>query len=137
MSRRWALALAFAVASAGCDNVIDPSQNKVETFTGVITPGSSNPGFQKDFHVSKQGEVSVTVTAINPSVPLGTFFGVIMGQVVSGQCAGNLANNQFATVGTAAVDTRITEGDWCVVIYDPRGIFTVQETFTVRLSYPG
>src|SRR5579862_6635818 len=136
MYRRLGVLVAIAIATAGC-HVIDPSQNQMLTYTGDIAAATVNAGFEKDFNVSKTGEVSVTVTSISPSVTLGTFFGVSVGQIVSGQCQQNLQNNQFATVGTAAVDTQITSGSWCVIIYDPRGIFTVKETFTVKLSYPG
>lgn len=135
MYRRFGIALAVALVAAGCSHVIDPSQNKVETFTGTLKASSGTGQQTPNINVSSTGEVVVTVTSLTPSVPLGTFFGVILGQVVSNQCA-TFQNNQFSTVGTAAIDNQITPGTWCIVIYDPRGIFTVDETFSVKVSHP-
>lgn len=134
MYRRLGIALAVAVIAA-C-NLIDPSKNTVETFTGTLQPGTAGTGQQTpNFSISKTGEIVVTVTSLTPPVPLGTPFGVILGQVTSDKCL-SWQNNQFATVGTAAIQQQVTAGTWCIVIHDPRNIFTVPETFEVRVSHP-
>jgi hypothetical protein len=135
MYHRLGIALVLAALAAAC-GVTDPSKNQVQTFTGTLQPSTAATGQQTpNINVSKTGEIIITVTSLTPPVPLGTFFGVIFGQVVSNQCA-VFSNNQFATVGTTAIDTQVTSGTWCIIIYDPRGIFTVPEDFVIKVSHP-
>jgi hypothetical protein len=135
MSRRFGVALALAAIASACGGVVDPSKNQTETFTGTIQPGSGNFGGPHTVNVTKSGEINVTVTSLTPSLPSGTFFIIGFGQSVSGQCSINIQVNQFAIVGSAAINGPISPGSYCVVIAD-EGFFTVAEDYTMKVSHP-
>src|SRR5437762_4571357 len=96
--------LLAAVLAAGCGGIVDPSQNKTDTFTGTIAPGGQGPAH--GFAASKTGEISVKVTALTPSSS-NTFVGVIWtGRTSDGTCTGSLGvtfgQNNFAQVNLPA-----------------------------------
>jgi hypothetical protein len=133
MYRRLGAVCALAAIVTACGGVVDPSKNQTETFTGTIQPGSGN-GDVKPVNITKSGEITVTVTKLDPSVPSGTFFVVGIGQSVSGQCS-PLQVNQFAIVGSAAISGPISPASYCVFILD-EGLFTVAEDYTMVVSHP-
>jgi hypothetical protein len=137
MYRRLGTAVLVAAIAAACGGVIDPSKNQIETFTGTIPKGKGVvvPTNGRSINITKSGEISVTVTSLTPSVPSGTYFQVILGQVLSGQCSTGLSSNSFAIVGTAAINGPITPGTYCIALVD-EGLFTVDEAFSVTVSHP-
>jgi hypothetical protein len=122
-------------ALAACNSVVDPSKNVVEApRMGLIQKGTGNSGPLEVFSTSKNGEVSITVTAMTPSIPSNLYFAVSYGQYVSGQCLTNSVN-QFAVVGSPAISGSIFSGSYCFFIQD-EGLFTTDETYTVSISHP-
>jgi hypothetical protein len=135
MHRRLGAAVLVSAIAAACGGVVDPSKNQTETFTdtipkgsGVILPKSGS------INITKSGEISVTVTSLTPTVPSGTYFGVGLGQSISGQCS-LISANQFAIVGSAAISGPIQPGTYCLILAD-QGLFTVDEVFSVTVSHP-
>src|SRR5205823_5656535 len=122
MLRRFIPVLLLATLAA-CGGVVDPSKNQTQTFPGTVPVGSSGP--LHTFNVSKGGEISAVVTSFTPTLPSGTLFEVIYGQVVSGQCS-PLSVNQFAVVGATVVSGAIIPGTYCIAIVD-EGFFKVNE----------
>src|SRR5437660_5679213 len=110
MRSRFVPAILFAVLAA-CGGVVDPSQNTVETRTGTIPVGGTSDIQQ--FTVSKSGEISIKVTNLTPTVPLGTLLYFAWGQVISGQCS-LFGSVGITTVGATPVSTAITPGTYCV-----------------------
>jgi hypothetical protein len=120
-------------ALTACGGVTDPSQNQNQTFNGTIQPGGQSDTFQ--FNASKSGEITITVSSMNPTVPSGTFFSVLWGQVVSGGCA-PISVNSLAVVGSTAVSSAITPGTYCVAVGDTYNSFKTAEQFTLTVSHP-
>ena len=117
---------------AACGGVVDPSKNQTETFRNTVPVASSGP--VHTFTVSKGGEISAVVTSFTPTLPSGTLFEVIYGQVVSGQCS-PLSINQFAVVGATVVSGAIIPGTYCIAIVD-EGFFKVNEDYVLQVSHP-
>ncbi len=134
-----AVVLAAAVSAAGCGGIVDPSQNKTETFTGTIAPGGQSQPGPHGFSASKTGEISVKVTQLTPSSS-NTFVGVIWtGRASNGTCSGQLGavfgQNNFAQVNLPAISTQILSGAYCLLLYDV-GSFTTTVSYTVTVSHP-
>jgi hypothetical protein len=133
---RFLLAAMLAVAAfaaTSCGGVVDPSNNVTENFSGTLEPAPSvNSVKVFPFSTSKSGEFSVKITALAP-VP-NVVLGVIYGQNQGGACA-PFQNNPAVLNQTAAAGA-ITPGDWCVAIYDPGGVLTANETFTLSVAHP-
>lgn len=132
MFRRFIPAVLLA-SLAACGGVTDPSKNQNETLSGTIQPGSSNA---QPFSASKSGEISITVTSMNPTLPSGTFFAVGWGVPVSGQCSPNFGFNTLVVVGANAISNAITPGSYCVVVSDYYGSFKTAEQYTMTVSHP-
>ena len=120
-------------ALAACGGVTDPSQNQTQTFSGTIQPGGFSDTFP--FNASKSGEITITVTSLNPTVPSGTFFSVLWGQMVGSQCS-TLSVNSLAIVGSTAISNAITPGSYCVAVADTYSSFKTAEQFTLTVSHP-
>ena len=131
MVRRFIPAI-FLATLAACGGVVDPSKNQTEMLTGTVPVGSSGKVHQ--FNVSKGGEISAVVTSFTPTLPSGTLFEVIYGQVISGQCS-PLSVNQFAVVGATVVSGAIIPGTYCIAIVD-EGFFKVNEDYVLQVSHP-
>jgi len=131
-----AFVLAGAMASA-CSGPTDPSSNQTETFSGSVQPRNTGP--VHTFNVPNLGELTVTVTAINPG---NTFMGVGYGQVAGGNCALIQQNAVSSTnLGRTAISAYISiKGTYCVVMFDPVGItgvaLTIPQNYTVQVSHP-
>src|SRR6187549_1602462 len=78
-----------ALAASACGGVSNPSTNQTETFMAIVQPGGI-PGTHP-FTASKSGEISVTITSINP-----TFNGFLMIGWLGAGCSGVIQANQFA-----------------------------------------
>src|SRR5258706_7930413 len=132
-----AVIIAAAVLAAGCGGIVDPSQNKTDTFTGTIPVGGQSQAW--GFSAGKTGEISVKVTALTPSSS-NTFVGVAWtGRASDGTCTGQLGQlfgqNNFAQVNLPAISTQILSGSYCLLLYDVSS-FTTTETYTVTVSHP-
>jgi hypothetical protein len=123
------LGLLFAAAIAGsCGGVIDPSQNKVEPFSGTLEPLGNRT---HQFRVDKNGEIDVKITAFsNPDAIVQLAYGM-------GGCANptvlNAGYRQLNQVGISGV---VSPGDHCVVIQDSLGTLRQAATYTITVSHP-
>jgi hypothetical protein len=134
MGSRFRAALVLAVAGAlsvSCGGIIDPSQNKMEPFSGTIAVGGSGP--IHFFSASKSGEISVKITALSPSS--GAFVGLLWAQASGGACNGQLLANTIAQLNIPAISTQIISGSYCIQLGDA-GAFTVAQTYTIIVSHP-
>ena len=135
MRSRFRAALVLAVAGAlsvSCGGIVDPSQNKVETFSGTIAVGGSGP--IHFFSAAKTGEISVKITALSPSS--NTLVGLLWAQSsTAGACDGQLLQNTIAQLNIPAISNQILKGDYCIQLYDA-GYFGVAQTYTVTVSHP-
>jgi hypothetical protein len=128
---------AFVLAVAGlltvsCGGIVDPSQNKIDTFAGTVQPGSARAHW---FSSSSTGEIAVKVVSITPaSSPV---LGMQWVQGSSDQsCNGGLLQvNQFATANTTAISGQILSGNYCIIMYDSVGL-TQPTNYTITVSHP-
>ncbi|HVC21505.1 MAG TPA: hypothetical protein VNE16_15635 [Vicinamibacterales bacterium] len=82
------------------------------------------------FNVSKQGTVSITVTAFNPQSTIA--LGVGLGQLTTSGCL--LSVQQTVTVNEPVSFTGIPAGTYCAAIFDI-GYVTENNTFTLAISH--
>jgi hypothetical protein len=129
LSAAFVLALAGAV-SISCGGIIDPSQNQVETFSGVVQP----LGFStQHFSSSKTGEIAVKVVTLTPAaIPA---IGVQWLGAGDGSCNGQLFGSQIAVANSTAISTQIISGSYCIVMYDYVG-YSVPANYTITVSHP-
>lgn len=135
---RFRISAAFVLAvvgaiSAGCGGIVDPSQNRVETFAGTVQPG----GFrQHSFTASKTGELSVKLVTLTPaSIP---FIGIQWVQGANDQtCNGGLLQNpnQFATANSTAIVGQILSGPYCIIVFDSIGLIQ-PANYSITVSHP-
>ena len=128
-STRTLLGLLFAAAITGsCGGVVDPSKNKIEAFPGTLAPlGTKGHGF----HVDKNGEIDVKITAFsNPDAIVQLFYGM-------GGCA-NLTplNGGYRQLNQVGIGGLVSPGDHCVVIQDSLGALRQPATYTITVSHP-
>jgi hypothetical protein len=128
------LVCAVALPGAGCSGVTDPSKNKNDDITDVIGPDSAVIRQDYEFTVAKNGEFSVTITALsNPNAVIGVYVGLING---FGTCSPALGTNNLAVLNRVALTGSINKGSgYCLSVFD-NGSLTADVTFTVRLSHP-
>jgi hypothetical protein len=129
---------AAALLTVSCGGVVDPSKNVTETFTGTVAVQGTSAGH--GFETSKTGEYAIKVTTLSPSS--NAFFGTVLAQGLSnGSCETSglslpiIQQNSFSTVGTAALQSGIIPGKYCVFLFDI-GTFTVPQTYTLTVSHP-
>ena len=79
-------------------------------------------------------ERRAVVTSFTPTLPSGTLFGVIYGQVISNQC-NPITFNQFGVVGATVISGAIISGTYCINIVD-EGFFKVSEDYVLQVSHP-
>jgi hypothetical protein len=125
-SRSIAVVL-VALAASACGGISNPSNNQTETFTAIVQPGG-NPGTHP-FTASKSGEITVTVTNMNPA-----YNGYLSVAWLGAGCSGLIQPNEFALVGRSAISGPITKGSYCIMVFDAG--FLVPEAYTVTLSHP-
>jgi hypothetical protein len=130
---RGLIPIVLLATLAACGGVTDPSQNQTQTFNTTIQPGGVSDALP--FNASKSGEITISVTSMNPTLPSGTFFSVVWGQVISGQC-GTISVNSLAVVGATAISSAITPGSYCVAVADTYNAFKTAEQVTVSVSHP-
>lgn len=124
------LALAGAL-SISCGGIVDPSQNKTDTFAGTVQPGSARAHV---FSSAKTGEIAIKILTLTPaSQPV---IGLQWVQGDGTNCNGGLLQvNQFATAGTTAISGQIISGQYCVIVYDSVGL-SLPANYTLTVSHP-
>lgn len=130
ISAAFLLALAGAF-SVGCGGIVDPSQNKTDTFAGTVQPASARA---HAFSSAKTGEISIKLLTLTPaSQPV---IGLQWVQGDGTNCNGGLLQlNQFATAGTTAISGQIISGQYCVIVYDSVGLAS-PSNYTLTVSHP-
>lgn len=135
---RFRLSAAFVLALAGaisisCGGIVDPSQNTVEPFNDTVQPASARAFW---FSASKTGEIQVKLLTITPASTqyLGVYWVQGNGDKTCNSSA-LLQNNQFATAGTTAISGQIPSGNYCIIVYDSKGL-TQPASFTATVSHP-
>lgn len=129
--RRVAVALGLAVLAAACGGIIDPSKNTVENFGGTLQPGGTTA---KNFEVSKNGEVEVTIATVSPTPQNGSI-GVGLGQISGANCV-PLSGYVASGVPNRKIQWGfLNKGTYCVLVFDP-GVLTVAVNFTGTVSHP-
>ena len=130
LSAAFLLALAGAF-SISCGGIVDPSQNKIETFAGTVQPASARA---HAFSSSKTGEIAVKVVTLTPaSQPV---IGLQWVQGDGTNCNGGfLQVNQFATASTTAISGQILSGNYCIIVYDSVGL-AQPSNYTITVSHP-
>ena len=127
--RNRRLPFLFAVALVGgCGGVVDPSQNKIEPFSGTLQPLGTDG---HNFRVDKNGEIDVKITAFsNPDAIVELMYGM-------GSCA-NLAplNAGYRQLNQVGIGGLVSPGDHCVVIRDSVGTLRQAATYTITVSHP-
>jgi hypothetical protein len=133
---RLRLPAAFVLALAGalsvsCGGIVDPSQNKTDTFSGTVQPAGARA---HAFSASNTGEIAIKILTLTPaSQPV---IGLQWVQGDGTNCNGGfLQVNQFATAGTTAINDRIIAGQYCVIVYDSVGL-TLPSNYTLTVSHP-
>ena len=127
-ARRLPLLL-VAVLAAGCDGVIDPSQNQVEDRSGTIDPLGI---VAHDFTVSKTGEFEIRITALsNPDAILLMAYGP-----ESGGCTGVTLGTAYRTLNQIGFGGLIQPGRYCAYLQDDLGTLRGPTTYTLRISHP-
>lgn len=122
------MALAAAVACGGSQT--SPSETTTEPFTGTLKVNSA--AYSSPFTVTKEGTVTLTVTALSPQSDAA--IGLGLGQFVGTTCVIQIQDPGFY-VGQPLAFNGIVAGQYCVKIYDI-GFLTQDNTFTVTVSHP-
>jgi hypothetical protein len=120
-------AVLVALAASACGGIANPSSNQTETFTGIIQPGG-NAGAHP-FTASKSGEITVTVTNMNP-----TWNGYLSVAWLGAGCSGLIQPNEFTLVGRSAIAGPISKGSYCIAMFDSG--FLLPEQYTITVSHP-
>jgi len=125
---------AFALTTA-CGGVTKPSDNKVENFSGTLSPGGAP--IVHPFTAGNGGEFAIAIDSISPTNG-ASFLGVIFGQPVTGNSCDNpgiVQVNQIASIGHTGLTGIIEKGTWCAVIYDSGGV-TSTITVNANVKHP-
>ena len=119
----------MAVLAAGCDGVIDPSENQVEERPGTINPLGT---VFEPFTVSKSGEFEIRITALsNADAILLMAYGPD-----SGGCTGQTLGSSYRTLNQIGFGGLIQPGRYCAYLQDELGILRGPTTYTLRISHP-
>ena len=117
------------LAAAGCDGVIDPSQNTVEPFPGTIDPLGT---VVHQFTVSKTGEFEIKITALsNADAILLMAYGP-----ESGGCTGQTLGSAYRQLNQSGFGGLIQPGRYCAYLQDDRGTLRGPTTYTLSISHP-
>jgi hypothetical protein len=126
---RWLSLVLVAVLAAGCDGVIDPSQNQVEDRSGTIDPLGI---VAHDFTVSKTGEFEIRITALsNADAILLMAYGP-----ESGGCTGQTLGSAYRQLNQIGFGGLIQPGRYCAYLQDDLGRLRGPTTYTLRISHP-
>jgi hypothetical protein len=124
------ICLAAVLIGSACGDIIDPSDNKIEDFSGTLAVGGSNG---HEFSVSKNGEFEIKITALSPNAD--AVIGVAYGQFQGSQCL-TLQSNPFGQINRVVLAGFINSGRYCVSVFDLAGTISQPENYTIRVSHP-
>jgi hypothetical protein len=114
-----------------------PSDNVIESWTGLAAVGGQPTQSQHTVIVSNSGYLIVTLVSLTPPLPPGKYAILALGVKAGSPCtyAGpGTVQNGLAQPGTA-ISVPITAATYCVSVYDG-GDFSVNESFEVKISHP-
>jgi hypothetical protein len=138
--RRTVLALltAVVVASSGCSTISNlfggsdtsPSPSATtDAFGGTLVVGGSS---FFTFTVSQAGSVSVTLTSLAGTTPVGVGIGTPNGTT---SCTVTTSSQSTTAGASAQVTANENPGTYCVSVFDP-GTLQVSTTFAVSVVHP-
>jgi hypothetical protein len=108
--------------------LVVPQPNTLTSASNMTVGGS----FTRTFEASTPGTVSITLTDLQPSVPVGLGIGIIYDATVG--C--RLAQVITTTAGPSPQFTlQADPGEYCVQVFDI-GNFTQNTTFALRIQHP-
>src|SRR6266545_1606886 len=93
-----------------CGGIVDPSKNKVDTFSGTLQPQSGGSINVHYFSVSKNGEVTFTMTSVTPAPVNAGSLVFALGQPSSGSCQLFPGQSQAAVVNRVVQFYPFTNG---------------------------
>jgi hypothetical protein len=117
------------LVASGCGGVVGPSQNTIEEFSGFVDP--LGEGEQHDFNVSRNGEIEVRLSALEPSA--NVFLTLAIGQYVGGAC-GQVLGVSIVPLNRPVAAAVVT-GRHCAQVFD-EGFLTERVAYTLRVSHP-
>jgi hypothetical protein len=130
--RRILTGIVLGSLLSGCSNVIDPSKNAVENFSGVVPVAGQ---LIKLYSWSKNGEIEVTMTQVTPT-PTNGPLAMYIGQADSGGNCFQLAGYAAQAIVNRKVQFGVlNKGSYCLGIYDP-GVLTVAANVAGTFSHP-
>ena len=118
-----------AVLATGCGGVIDPSQNQIDTPSGVIAPGGL---VIERFSVRKNGEFEIRITNLNNA---DAFLHMAYGPDAGG-CTGGSLGDAYRQLNQAGFGGPISKGDYCVYLRDDLLALKAESPYTLRISHP-
>lgn len=127
------VALILAVSLAACNSVNSPSDETTDDFTDVLPPAGQ---VSKNFSVSKNGEMQMTLMSLTPRPVVG-FIALAVGTPQTSGCAplaGYVVTQ--AAIGQQYAFGQINKGAYCILAADPNGILTTSAAFTVKYTHP-
>ena len=130
VSAAFLLALAAAL-SISCGGIVDPSQNTVDTFSGVVPAGGTGPSHH--FSASKTGEIQVKVTALSPAAVSAVLINWVGNG--DGSCNGGIFQQGIGANGTTAISNQVTSGAYCILVSYYAGT-PVATNYTITVSHP-
>jgi hypothetical protein len=131
--RCFLAAVAYGCLLSGCSGVIDPSKNKVETFTGTLAVGAT---VTFPYSWAKNGEIEVTMTSVTPT-PANGPISMAIGDNASGTCLGFQGYSAQAIVNRKVQFGVLNKGNYCLIIYDPfPSALIVPVNFAGTFSHP-
>ncbi len=120
--------VASVLLAAGCDSVIDPSENEIRTFDGTLQPLGNSA---HEITVDRNGEIDVKITALsNPDAVLRVSYG-------QGGCGSTVViNSGFRNLNALGLGGLVVPGPHCVILSDDLGALRTAATYTLRVSHP-
>lgn len=130
MRFRLAIPLLLAgILSVACQ-LSTPSNNKIDEISGTIPVNGSE---FKEFDITKNGELLVTITSLTPTPSAS--LGLAVGTPNTGSCV-QLGGYLSPLVANREVQFGyFNKGRYCVLLYDT-GILTVPTEYRGRISHP-
>jgi hypothetical protein len=116
------LVVAGSALTAACG-----AERTTETFSGTLAAQSSA---YHTIAVAEEGEVTATLTTLDPAVTIG----LAIGEESSGTCSRSTSNDA-ATSGTALSTEVEEEGSYCVSVYDV-GNVSGSANYSLTVDHP-
>lgn len=129
--RTLLVACACAILLPACGGVTSPSQNQKQQIMGTVNPLGESIN---TFNVSKSGEYSVTLDAMDPA--LNVFLTVIFGRTSGSSCSA-VSSNLFSagSIGREVLAGAITPGSYCIAVLDT-GALATSVNYTMTVAHP-